>query len=395
MKNSEVLNGALIVSTVYGVCALLSALIPGHIVTGYVLGRDGKPLKYKLNGMIVLLSMMWLWLMLGLYEVVPFEFIAENFWGSAITACVLGLVGSMYFYLRGSALPPDQVESYIRCPTRDRPKRNPSKADIDAFESRSFAAHFFLGLEFNPRWGDLFDVKMFLYLVGAAMLMLNILSATALQIKNGGTGNISVAMATYLWCFSHFILEYVHFEQPHLYTYDIFAERIGLKLFWGCCFFYPFFYCIGAWALTVPKGHDITYSQAFAIVSLFYTGWVFTRGANMQKYWFKRNPSSTHAWFGLIRQETIPGSTLLCSGFWSLSKHVNFMGEIIQALALSLPGLLYSGGSNWAPLLYPLYYVALFVPRQIDDEAICAAKYGKKWEEYSRRVKYRIVPGIY
>ena len=48
-----------------------------------------------------------------------------------------------------------------------------------------------------------------------------------------------------------------------------------------------------------------------------------------------------------------------------------------------------------APWLYPLYYVALLVPRQIDDDRRCAAKYGALWDEYRRRVPYRIIPFIY
>ena len=28
--------------------------------------------------------------------------------------------------------------------------------------------------------------------------------------------------------------EYLNFEQVHLYTYDIMAERVGFKLGWGC-----------------------------------------------------------------------------------------------------------------------------------------------------------------
>jgi delta14-sterol reductase len=58
------------------------------------------------------------------------------------------------------------------------------------------------------------------------------------------------------------------------------------------------------------------------------------------------------------------------------------------ALSLGYPGHL-------GPWLYPLYYVALLVPRQIDDDRRCAEKYGVLWHEYRRRVRWRIIPGIY
>ena len=45
--------------------------------------------------------------------------------------------------------------------------------------------------------------------------------------------------------------------------------------------------------------------------------------------------------------------------------------------------------------LYPLYYLALLLPRQMDDDKRCAIKYGALWDTYTSRVKYRIIPYIY
>ena len=47
------------------------------------------------------------------------------------------------------------------------------------------------------------------------------------------------------------------------------------------------------------------------------------------------------------------------------------------------------------PWFYPLYYVLLLFPRQIDDDKRCALKYGALWEEYLKKVPYRIIPKIY
>ena len=178
---------------------------------------------------------------------------------------------------------------------------------------------------------------------------------------------------------------------------------MGFKLFWGCFVFYPFFYPIGVWNLLptpdIPLT-DISIIQAILCVSLFYFGWVFTRGPNLQKFYSKKYPKEKTCLGGCVQQKKISGSSLLCSGFWGLSRHINYLGETVQALALALPGLLVSSASTsfpffLTPLLYPLYYILLFVPRQIDDEAICAAKYGIKWKQYIEKVPYRIVPGLY
>ena len=108
-----------------------------------------------------------------------------------------------------------------------------------------------------------------------------------------------------------------------------------------------------------------------------------------------------------MAQRTVPGSRkrLLCSGFWGVARHVNYLGEILQAAAISMLLLL----SVWldedihrralyscVALFYPLYYVLLFIPRQADDDTICRGKYGDKvWDEYEKLVPYRIAPFLY
>ncbi len=183
---------------------------------------------------------------------------------------------------------------------------------------------------------------------------------------------------------------------------DIFRERLGFKLIWGCLCWYPNFYFVPlAAAVEAPVGSDVSAATAGACVALFFVGWAFTRGANMQKFYCKTAPAPPRGqalppFLGLFSMDTVPGTDgrVLCGGFWGLSRHVNYAGEIVQALALAVLAVL-AGGSAKA-LLYPLYYFAIFLPRQVDDDAICEAKYGKKvWGEYCARVPFRIFPGIY
>jgi protein-S-isoprenylcysteine O-methyltransferase Ste14 len=112
----------------------------------------------------------------------------------------------------------------------------------------------------------------------------------------------------------------------------------------------------------------------------------------MQKFAFKRDPGAKFlGWIAPV-MITDGDNRLLVSGFWRVSRRVNYLGEILMAtgltLALGYPDVL----TTW---LYPVFYVALLVPRQIDDDRRCAEKYGPLWETYCARVPYRIVPGVY
>jgi len=44
---------------------------------------------------------------------------------------------------------------------------------------------------------------------------------------------------------------------------------------------------------------------------------------------------------------------------------------------------------------YIVYFATLLIHREMRDEAKCERKYGDVWEEYKKRVRWRILPGVY
>ncbi len=185
-------------------------------------------------------------------------------------------------------------------------------------QTPSAPVRFFLGHEWNPVLLGI-DVKMWLYLAGAVGLAFNILACAAAQRSAWG-GESSRAMLVYCACFAWFLVEYLIGEEVHLYTYDLFAERLGFKLAWGCLVFYPYFYGIGAFPLVhVAREHDMSAASACATVALFLVGWVATRGANLQKFFYRTRPERTH--FMCIAQRTVPGSRILVSGYGGCLLH--------------------------------------------------------------------------
>ena len=346
---------------VYLVVLGLHLLLPAREREGYVENPStGEPYEYRINGLPVMLITVVLWVAAGSWEIVPFDWLYLHRWSGLAGAVTLGIIASVV--LVAGARP----------------------------VHRSVLADFFLGRRFSPRFaGGRVDAKMFLYLVGATMLALNILSFASYHFAEYGR---SLPVMLYTALFFWFLVDYMTFEHVHLYTYDLVAERVGFKLVFGCLAFYPYFYLVGLW--TVAHREPAQVSALFLVVAavVFFSGWVLARGANMQKYVFKRDPEKE--FLGIIEPEVISDGKrrVLCSGFWGLSRHINYLGEVLMAsgltLALGYPGALLA----W---LYPLYYVLLLSTRQADDDRRCRRKYGELWEQYEERVPWRIIPGIF
>jgi delta14-sterol reductase len=237
---------------------------------------------------------------------------------------------------------------------------------------KSLLADIFLGRQKNPQYlNGRVDAKMWLYLVGAVMLELHVLSFVAHHYLNFGLEEVNgIYLCAVMITF--FVFDYLSNEEVHLYTYDLFAERLGFKLGWGCLVFYPYFYAIALWSSVELLSPELATWQIILFSAIFVAGWMLARGANMQKFYFKTQPNSS---FLGIYPETLSenGKSLLVNGFWGLSRHINYLGEVLMAAGIAITVTAEAGFWPW---LYPLYYIALLFPRQIDDDKRCALKYG-------------------
>ncbi|MDE0054796.1 MAG: DUF1295 domain-containing protein [Gammaproteobacteria bacterium] len=348
---------------VYGAILGLHLALPARRVEGYVRDeKSGALMRYRLNGPLVFTVSIGLWFAACYSGVLPWDWLWQHRWSGVTGACALSLAMTAAVVL-------------------STPGRG-----------RSVWADLYLGRRANPQMlRGRADAKMLLYLVGAIYLELNLLSFAAhhfLAYPDDPSPGVILYVALFTW----FVCDYLVFERVHLYTYDFVAERLGFKLVWGCLTWYPYFYAVGLWCVAdLPNPQTPAWLLALSAI-VFFAGWTLARGSNMQKFAFKRDPE--HVFLGRIPAKTFSDGehSVLYSGFWGVSRHVNYLGEFLMAcgLALSLGWPLVLG-----PWLYPLYYVALLVSRERDDDRRCAEKYGPLWEQYRQRVRWRIVPGIY
>lgn len=344
---------------IMAVIFILNAFLPGRWVSGYI-PKPGslEKMRYHLNGIFVFLVMVGLWVVLGKTDIVSFDYLYHYRWYGLAGACMLGIIFSLVLVLP-------------RKPVR-----------------QSLAADLFFGRTENLQLlKGRVDMKMWLYLAGATMLELNVLSFSAYHLVTyGDASSYGIILSACLLTF--FLVEYLIFEEVHLYTYDLFAERIGFKLGWGCIVFYPYFYPVALWStVALPDpGTPVWLLVLYAVI--FFSGWVLARGANLQKYFFKRDPE--RSFLGIEPMIIGDGNKkLLVNGFWGISRHINYLGEILMATGIILctgyPGMIW-------PWLYPLYYILLLFTRQNDDDRRCSEKYGELWNEYKKRVPWRIIP---
>jgi Delta14-sterol reductase len=342
---------------------LLQIYAPGKWVAGAPL-LDGSRLTYKMNGWI---SWWFTWVLLaagaGLNLFSPTTLVDE-FGALLTTANICSYFISLYLLWHG--------------------KRFGSHERITHDALRDF----WLGTALNPRISR-FDLKLFFEARPGliAWVVLDFaFAAKQYQLHGVVTVPMTLICAFHFW----YVTDYFLHEEAILTTWDIKHENFGLMLCWGNLVWVPFTYTIQAYYL-VEHTHDLPWWGIMAIVLLNTLGYVIFRGANLQKHRFRRNPEQLVWGKPAAYIRTARGTMLLTSGWWGLARHMNYFGDLLMGLAWCLPCLFESA----LPYFYIAYLIILLVHRERRDHNMCAAHYGKDWELYCDKVRYRIVPGVY
>jgi 7-dehydrocholesterol reductase len=83
-------------------------------------------------------------------------------------------------------------------------------------------------------------------------------------------------------------------------------------------------------------------------------------------------------------------SLLLASGWWGLARHFHYIPEILASFFWCVPALF----AHPLPFFYPVYLTLLLLDRAWRDDKRCADKYTSSWDDYCRKVPYKIIPGV-
>lgn len=343
--------------------AMLQVAAPGKVLQGLPLA-DGSRLSYRMNGWFSFCSTFVVAGALVATGWISPTVLYDQFGPLLTTANLFAFALAVFMYLLGKR------------------SRTPER------RSGNLLYDYFLGTALNPRIGS-FDLKLFCESrPGLILWVLIDLSMAAEQYRRQGA--VTTPMLLVIAFQFLYVADYFFYEEAILTTWDIRYENFGWMLCWGDLVWVPFTYTLQA-SYLVYHTHELPMWATAAIVGLNMMGYWIFRASNLQKHRFRKDPDRL-VW-GKKPQylETSRGSLLLTSGWWGISRHMNYCGDLLMALAWCLPALF----EHPLPYFYVVYVTILLLHRERRDHATCLAKYGADWTSYCSNTRWRIIPGIY
>jgi 7-dehydrocholesterol reductase len=197
-----------------------------------------------------------------------------------------------------------------------------------------------------------------------------------------------------------YLAKFYWWEDGYLRSIDIMHDRAGFYICWGCLVWVPSVYTQST--LFLVDGPAVSYgplltglllAAGIACVTINYL-------ADAQRQRVRATQGQTLVWGkppALIRASYVTSeggrkeNLLLVSGWWGIARHFHYLPEIAGAFFWTIP----VGFGTLLPWFYVIFLTILLFDRARRDDARCAAKYGAAWDEYRKRVRWEVVPGVY
>ncbi len=378
---------AFIILAVWFALQLVLALVPDglhKILPRYLGGMRqgaltpaGNRLLYNINGLQAwcVAQLLFVVATYGLNWFSP-TIIFDHFGGLLIAMNIIGFSTAIFAYVKGYLFPSHPEDRKF---------------------SGSLLYDFYMGIEQNPRVGRI-DLKLFFNgRPGIVAWTLINLSFTAEQyVRYGYVTNSMILVNIFQGLY---VLYFFWKEAWYLNTIDIAHDHFGWMLAWGDCVWLPYMYTLqGLFLVFHPV--ELTTSYALFVLAFGLIGFTIFVSANNQKDRFKRLGERAVIWGK--EPKVIPceyrtqdgdvwRSNLLTSGWWGVSRHMNYTGDLILSLAYSLA----CGFEYLLPYFYFVFMMILLIHRCIRDEHRCNHKYGPAWRQYCTMVPYRLFPGVF
>lgn len=348
----------------FGQCVIYMVPFGGEVVKGLPLA-GGHRLTYRLNGFFALLVNVVgfvLAIICGSTVSLVVDYSIE-----LVTISVIVQIGiSVILYMAG------------------KPKQS---YNINTACNRGSALQdWLLGQYRNPRISFI-DLKFVLFrsaTIGSVLYNFAVLAKSYDETENYHNYTLLLAVGMQLM----YVADTLWFESNLLSLKEIYHDGCGCITLVATMSI-PFGYSL-ATRYIASTNKDLPWYCLMFIAMVFLIGYWIYRGSNNEKTMYRQNPNDVK----FKDYETISTSTgrnLLVSGWWGMSRHPNYFGDIILNLAMCLP----AGFSHFLPYFYSVSLTFMLIDRERNDYEDCKKKYVDDWDHYCHRVKYRIVPYVY
>lgn len=352
------------------VLMIMDLIVPGENVKGTQL-RTGEHLNYKFNGcnVVLILGATLLYRAYSTQLALPeLQFIYDHFLEINTSTLIVAVIFSTYLYLASFK----------------NDKNGKPKLLALGGNSGNVMYDWFIGRELNPRWGPV-DLKLFFEMRPGLLLWILIdLAMVHHQYLKYGHVSASILMVTVFQ--AYYVIEGTFYEAGLISMIDTTTDGFGFMLVFGDISLVPLTYSLQTRFLA-DHPVELSWLAIILITANYIGGLLIFRLSNNEKNRFKSgDPSTKH----LKYITSASGSKLLVSGWWGMARHINYTGDWISTISYCLPC-----GLTLIPYYHLPYFASLLIHRNDRDEAKCAAKYGKTWDEYKEKVPYKFIPYVY
>lgn len=353
---------------------LLLRTLPGKTHLGTITPRGNRP-EYRLNGVAAFGVTHFAWFIATGLGWFSGAVIYDHFGELLITSSLLALIGCTVLYCKGLYAP----------------------SSSDAGGTGRFFWDFYWGTELHPR---AFGVEL-KQLINCRFAMMGwsiiLLSYAAAQVEQHG--QLSTGMLVCVGLQVVYIFKFFVWEGGYFNSLDIMHDRFGFYICWGVCGWLPIVYTIaGLYLVAHPTdlgtlGTALLFAVGLAAIAINYS-------ADEQRQRVRATNGETTIWGRqpeLIEATYVPAdgqprkNLLLVSGWWGVARHFHYLPELGLAIAWSAP----VGFDRLLPWFYVIFLSILLTHRAVRDDSRCARKYGQAWDEYRRRVPWRMLPGVF
>ena len=379
MWGSVTCKDPVVASIIGGYCVfqiILMKILPGPKALGPVTPKGNTPV-YKDNGfacyVVTMVAFVLVTYVLKQYDLS--STIVYDRWGDfQITLTVFSMIFCVLLTIKGLYAP----------------------STSDHGSSGNLIFDYYWGTELYPRISGI-DIKVFTncrFGMTVWPLLVCIYALKSYEV-HGFVDSIWVSCLLQMAYFTKFFW----WEAGYMRTIDIMVDRAGYYICWGCLCYVPGLYAsVSLYLVNHPVQLGpilrtlITMAGLASIAVNYLADWQkqAARESGGQALIWGKKPEVIRAKY-VTEDGRQRESLLLVSGWWGVARHFHYVPELMLAFFWSLPALF----ENTMPYFYFIFLFFLLTHRTFRDDVKCGTKYKKYWEEYCKRVPYKMIPGIF